>query len=401
MQDAAYGAYGHQNFADHSAQPSPKLYDPSTGRLALSTDTSYGPSAGYEAKQTSYPQYNLQNTSILYYTDRQESTLLSPQSVREKPPLPSRSAEASEPTGRRAVSQQLYSRPPYQNTSDSYHTDMPGYSSTSRSIPHSASTSSIPVYETTRQGLRRRFPTVSSSYAPHDSVGPTLNSSYGAFNGPGRNVAVSPEQSPPSPHLLASRKIVTLPLIRHYCLREILGPNTPNHKACLDIRGDLPSMTSNWTPAEWKMKRRVVQFRRAQLGTTITAQFEGVAPEARSPKAGCISCIWWEAKGEYCATSADIIALFGFLVGMRRVDKKEQNRIRRNIETFGAITTGLINTEDMTTSKPRSQSCEDLFQLIMSFEHPKPRQIKKALKVFQWKHLDHMLRKVMDKYVSD
>lgn len=160
------------------------------------------------------------------------------------------------------------------------------------------------------------------------------------------------------------------------------------HKAVLKIQGDLGSMAENWALDEWNAKRRLVQFQRQQSGNTIYATFQPVSPSERAAHSICISCIWWEEKGECYVTSVDTIYLLESLVDVR-FTVEEKNRIRRNLEGF----------RPLTVSKGKTDS-EEFFKVIMGFPAPKPRNIEKDVKVFPWKILSHALKKIIGKYVS-
>ena len=200
---------------------------------------------------------------------------------------------------------------------------------------------------------------------------------------------------------LASPMIANPPLIRTSTLQQSPGPATPPsttggfnpyamypHKALLKINGDLESMMEDWSEEEREVKRRLVQFTRSQSGSTITTNFEPVAPEDRQPNSICISCIWWESRNAHYVTSVDTIYLLESLVAVR-FTVEEKNRIRRNLEGF----------RPLTVSKGKSDS-EDFFKLIMGFPNPKPRNIEKDVKVFPWKILSLALKKIISKYVS-
>jgi hypothetical protein len=159
-------------------------------------------------------------------------------------------------------------------------------------------------------------------------------------------------------------------------------------KAVLKIEGDLDKMTEGWTREEFEAKRRLVQFKRSQSGSTITTSFAPVTPEARSPNSICVSCILWEEKQECFITSVDTIFLLEALVNVR-FTVEEKNRIRRNLEGF----------HPLTVSKAKADS-EEFFKVIMGFPNPKPRNIEKDVKVFSWKSLAHALKKIISKYVS-
>ncbi|KAK5121595.1 hypothetical protein LTR85_004767 [Meristemomyces frigidus] len=162
----------------------------------------------------------------------------------------------------------------------------------------------------------------------------------------------------------------------------------PNTKAQLQIEGELNTMADRWTPAEREAKRRLVQFRRSQAGSLITATFEPVTLEDRIPNSICVSCIWWEEKNECYVTSVDTISLLESLVAVR-FTVEEKNRIRRNLEGF----------RPATVSKVKAES-EEFFKLIMAFPNPKPRNIEKDVKVFPWRILATALKKIIGKYAS-
>jgi len=129
-----------------------------------------------------------------------------------------------------------------------------------------------------------------------------------------------------------------------------------------------------------------VQFWRHQKGATINTNFAGVATKERQPNSICISCIYWEEKGECYVTSVDCIYLLESLISVR-FTVEEKNRIRRNLEGF----------RPMTVSKAKADS-ENFFKLIMAFPNPKPRNIEKDVKVFPWKILGMAMKKIIGKY---
>ncbi|KAH7324891.1 hypothetical protein B0I35DRAFT_406641 [Stachybotrys elegans] len=159
-------------------------------------------------------------------------------------------------------------------------------------------------------------------------------------------------------------------------------------KAVLKINGRLETMADHWTTEEWDNKRRIVMFRKTQTASTITASFRAVSVNDRPPHSICISCIWWEEKGQCYVTSVDTIYLLEQLVqAPGRFSVEEKNRIRRNLEGFHPV----------TVSKQKKES-EDFFKIIMAFPHPKPRNIEKDVKVFPWTVLEAALKKIIGKY---
>ena len=163
----------------------------------------------------------------------------------------------------------------------------------------------------------------------------------------------------------------------------------PNNRAVLNIEGDLDSMLEEWTEEEQSIRRRLVEFERSQSGNTIETSFKPVTLEQRAPGSICVSCIWWQERGEAFVTSVDTIHLLESLVAVR-FTVEERNRIRRNLEGF----------RPLTVTKGKQES-DDFFKQIMDFPDPRPRNIERDVKVFQWKILEHALKKIIGKYVSD
>jgi hypothetical protein len=146
-------------------------------------------------------------------------------------------------------------------------------------------------------------------------------------------------------------------------------------------------MAENWSRGERMAKRRLVQFTRKTSGSTVYANFRAVKPHEFAPNGIYISCIYWDDRDDYFVTSVDIIYLLKFLVG-NRVMVEEKSRIRRSLECF----------KPLTISRAKADS-EDIFNMIMGFPAPKPRNIAKNVKVFRWKILSHALKKIIGKYV--
>ena len=158
-------------------------------------------------------------------------------------------------------------------------------------------------------------------------------------------------------------------------------------KAVLNIEGDLDSVAAApWSPEEIENRRKIVQFWRHQIGATINTNFAVVATNERQPNSICISCIYWEEKGECYVTSVDCIYLLESLISVR-FTVEEKNRIRRNLEGFRPLT--------VSKAKPDS---ENFFKLIMAFPNPKPRNIEKDVKIFPWKILGMAMKKIIGKY---
>ncbi|KAI8379422.1 uncharacterized protein BYT42DRAFT_568732 [Radiomyces spectabilis] len=164
------------------------------------------------------------------------------------------------------------------------------------------------------------------------------------------------------------------------------------NKANLRVEGNLDDMVQNWSAEEWENQRRLVRFWRRQEGNEVICSFAPVQlpPDKRQHPQNIIvvSCIYWKEKNDYFITSVDCIYLLESLIGVR-FTVEEKNRIRRNLEGF----------RPLTVSKLKPDSAE-FFKLIMGFPNPKPRNIEKDVKVFQWKSLGMALKKIISKYTA-
>lgn len=165
---------------------------------------------------------------------------------------------------------------------------------------------------------------------------------------------------------------------------EDLNVQTP----LLDLATPLESMCVNWDHSEKAMGRRLVRFRKMVQGCKLTLHCEPVAQEDYTEAETVISCIYRAETNSFYVTSVDIIYLLEKLVN-DEFPVEEKNRIRRNLE-------GLRPT---TVSKHKP-GVELFFQKIMEFPDPKPRNIEKDLKVFEWNLLGQALEKIIAKYVS-
>ena len=122
----------------------------------------------------------------------------------------------------------------------------------------------------------------------------------------------------------------------------------------------------------------------------MTAQFRPITLEDWSPSSGTIvvSCIWKEDNNTCYITSVDLIFLLEALLNTR-FTVEEKNRIRRNLEGYKPVT--------VTKNKP---GWSEFFKLIMSFQAPRPRNIEKDVKVFEWNSIQQAICKIIGKYVS-
>lgn len=163
-----------------------------------------------------------------------------------------------------------------------------------------------------------------------------------------------------------------------------LYPHTP----ILEIVTPLGVICANWDEMERQIGRRLVRFRKIQDGRRIILSCEVIKQEDYRETNIVISCIYREESEKSFVTSVDIIYLLERLTD-DEFPVEEKNRIRRNLE-------GLRPT---TVSKHKGGS-EAFFLRIMEFPDPKPRNIEKDLKVFEWTQLGHALEKILSKYVS-
>ncbi|KAF8828966.1 hypothetical protein HHX47_DHR3001044 [Lentinula edodes] len=154
----------------------------------------------------------------------------------------------------------------------------------------------------------------------------------------------------------------------------------------LQLVTSLDSMCVAWEPSEKRVGRRLVRFTKVQDGRKLIVSCEAISQDDYRESDSVISCIYREETLTYYVTSVDIIYLLERLTN-DEFPVEEKNRIRRNLE-------GLRPT---TVSKHK-QGFENFFQRIMEFPDPKPRNIEKDLKVFEWSLLGQALDKILSKY---
>ncbi|KAI0823622.1 hypothetical protein BC628DRAFT_1411405 [Trametes gibbosa] len=169
------------------------------------------------------------------------------------------------------------------------------------------------------------------------------------------------------------------------------------YRASLQIETPLDAMAdlADWDSEEKRVGRRLVRFSRVQEGCTLRVACEALRPSEYSDGDTVVSCIYRPADAtgpgdtplsKCCITSVDIIFLLECLVG-DIFNIEEKNRIRRNLEGF----------RPKTVSKNKVGT-EEFFQKIMDFPAPKPRNIEKDVKVFDWAVLPQALDKIISKY---
>ena len=165
--------------------------------------------------------------------------------------------------------------------------------------------------------------------------------------------------------------------------QEELYAQTP----ILDLVTPLSSICTGWTQTEVAAGRRLVRFAKVQDGRRLIVSCEPIMQEDFCESDSVISCIYREESDSCFVTSVDVIYLLERLTN-GEFPVEEKNRIRRNLE-------GLRPT---TVSKHKP-GFGDFFQRIMEFPDPKPRNIEKDLKVFEWNLLGQALEKILSKYV--
>ncbi|KAF5351983.1 hypothetical protein D9756_007383 [Leucocoprinus leucothites] len=154
----------------------------------------------------------------------------------------------------------------------------------------------------------------------------------------------------------------------------------------LELLTPLSSICTGWSSAELQTGRRLVRFSKVQDGRRLIVSCEPIRQDEYCENDSVISCIYREETDTCFVTSVDVIYLLERLTN-GEFPVEEKNRIRRNLE-------GLRPT---TVSKHKA-GFGDFFQRIMEFPDPKPRNIEKDLKVFDWNLLGQALEKILSKY---
>lgn len=155
----------------------------------------------------------------------------------------------------------------------------------------------------------------------------------------------------------------------------------------LELVTPLEEICKGWDADELDQGRRLISVQRVFHGRKLIVTCSVLRQEDYRPSDDCvISCIYHEQSNTCFVTSVDIIYLLERLT-QQDFPVEEKNRIRRNLE-------GLRPT---TVSKHRA-GYESFFQRIMDFPDPKPRNIEKDLKVFEFTLLGQALDKILSKY---
>lgn len=163
-------------------------------------------------------------------------------------------------------------------------------------------------------------------------------------------------------------------------------------------RPDLLGDFNQWSSQERQENRRIVAFHKVVHGDVIQLDCFPVAAQDYKENMITISCIRWvpgppheiqhKHAGKCVFTSVDIIILLERLAD-KTFEVQEKNRIRRNLEGYHPET---VKKEGHTNL---------FFNQVMSYIHPKTRNIEKDIKVFLWADIVRALRKVFQKYSSD
>ncbi|KAF5229503.1 hypothetical protein FANTH_14179 [Fusarium anthophilum] len=152
------------------------------------------------------------------------------------------------------------------------------------------------------------------------------------------------------------------------------------------------SMAENWTTEELDNRRRIVLFHRKPMGSHKESKVEAicrpVGTKQRIMNCICISCIWWDERGECYVTSVDIIRLLEQLfVPSNCFSAKEKALIHRELDK--------LHPQIVYKTKPDTQ---EFFKTIMGFPDPKPFSLGEDVKVFQCENLDSALENIIRSY---
>lgn len=151
-------------------------------------------------------------------------------------------------------------------------------------------------------------------------------------------------------------------------------------------------MQLNWCKEEEQEERRLVRLSvHRESYATFKILAEPVSPfsYSSSDDSLVISCIKWKEKDICVVTSVDVILVLEFLVG-EHFSIEEKSRVRRNLQFL----------KPYTVTKSSNES-RRLFSSLMSMENPRPRNIEKGLKVFEWSDLFVAVNRVLSKYSAN
>jgi hypothetical protein len=181
-----------------------------------------------------------------------------------------------------------------------------------------------------------------------------------------------------------------------------VAPTRPGRRQYATINFNHPTPATlgdfnTWDEAEREQRRRLIAITCYTDHSTYSVQFTShviksidVAP----PRSRTLSCIYISSRNspfhQKCiVTSFDMINLICWMIkkpGWFTVD--ERNRVRRNLEVF----------KPRTVRKDGPPGTAEVFNQITDFVDPKPHNIMKDFKVFEWKDVEGMMREMANKY---
>jgi len=142
-----------------------------------------------------------------------------------------------------------------------------------------------------------------------------------------------------------------------------------------------------WTQSEHYQRRRIFKAERnIDFVGDINVSFS--TTETDNCRADtdtlCFSCIRWLRRDNAYITTFDFIRLVEYILDTT-LSINGKGRIRRQLESFHPITINPL---------PKSPT---MFDVIMDFDEPRARMIRKSIKVFLWDDLDGALNKVLQR----
>lgn len=191
------------------------------------------------------------------------------------------------------------------------------------------------------------------------------------------------------PKLTSPNLIRTSTLPSDFIRQHLDIVNTP---ILLDVGSEITQMQLNWCKEEEQEERRLVRLLvHRESYATFKILAEPVSPFSYSSNDDSlvISCIKWKEKDICVVTSVDVILVLEFLVG-EHFSIEEKSRVRRNLQFL----------KPYTVTKSSNES-RRLFSSLMSMENPRPRNIEKGLKVFEWSDLFVAVNRVLSKYSAN
>jgi len=142
-----------------------------------------------------------------------------------------------------------------------------------------------------------------------------------------------------------------------------------------------------WTQSEHHQRRKIITAERnIDFVGDINVSFS--TTETDNCRAGsdalCFSCIRWLRRDNAYITTFDFIRLVEYILDTT-LSINGKGRIRRQLESFHPITINPL---------PNPPT---IFDVIMDFDEPKARKLRKSIKVFLWDDLDDALNKVLQR----